>query len=267
MSYFDVPGARLYYETRGSGPLLLLIPGANGDVNGFPSLADLLAADFTVVTYDRRGYTRSALNGAQDYAHRLETDADDARRLIEHLSDEPGVVFGTSSGGIIALQLLVDHPQAVRALVSFEPAAMRLLPNPEKWFAFDDLYDLYRQSGPAPDRSLFVQQCFPEVDRIPDPEHAPTVMANANYFFERELRQYTAAELDMEKLSERAAIIIPAMGLASVGFPDGDIARTLSFQLGRDLLELPDGHVGSSTSSKEFAHRLVRRLEQEAGHG
>ena len=125
MSTLDVPGARLYYETRGSGPLMLLIPGANGDANGFPPLADVLAADFTVVTYDRRGYTRSALLGAQDYARRLETDADDARQLIQYLSDEPAVVFGTSSGGIIALQLLIDHPQVVRALVSFEPAAMR----------------------------------------------------------------------------------------------------------------------------------------------
>jgi pimeloyl-ACP methyl ester carboxylesterase len=212
------------------------------------------------------------LNGAQDYGHRLEADADDARRLIEHLSDEPAVVFGTSSGGVIALQLLIDRPQAVRALVSFQPAAMRLLDG-EKWFAFfDELYDLYRQSGPAPARTRFVQQCFPQVDhpimsRIPDPERAPTATANANYFFERELRQYTAVELDMEKLSQRAAIVIPAMGLASVGFPDGDIARLLSLRLSRDLLELPDGHVGYVTSSEEFERRLVRRLKQDAGAG
>ncbi|HXC27237.1 MAG TPA: alpha/beta hydrolase [Stellaceae bacterium] len=98
--YLEVPGARLYYETRGAGPLLLLIPGANGDANGFPPLADRLAAEFTVVTYDRRGYTRSILDGAQDYAHRLETDADDTRRLIEHLAAEPATVFGTSSGAV-----------------------------------------------------------------------------------------------------------------------------------------------------------------------
>ena len=273
MSYFEVPGTRLYYETRGAGPLCLLIPGANGDANGFPPLADRLAADFTVVTYDRRGYTRSVLDGTQDYAHRLETDADDARRLIEHLSDEPATVFGTSSGGVIALQLLIDHPQAVRTLVSFEPAAMRLFPDGEKWLAFlHDIYDLYRQSGPAPARALFVRRCFAEVDhpimgRTAAPEHAATAIANATYFFERELRQYTAVELDMEKLTQRAGMVIPAMGVASVGFPDGDIARALSLRLGRDLLELPDGHVGYATSSEEFARRLVRRLKQETGNG
>jgi pimeloyl-ACP methyl ester carboxylesterase len=273
MSHLEVPGARLYYETRGAGPLLLLIPGANGDANGFPPLADQLAADFTVVTYDRRGYTRSILDGAQDYAHRLETDADDARRLIEHLSEQPATVFGTSSGGIIALQLLIDHPHAVRALVAFEPAAMRLIPDGETWIAFlQEVYDLYRQSGPAPARALFVKRCFAEVDhpimgRAAAPEHAATAIANANYFFERELRQYTAAELDMKKISQRGGMIIPAMGLASADFPDGQIALGLSRRLGRDLLELPDGHVGYATSSKEFAHRLVQRLKQEDGSG
>lgn len=272
MSYLEVPCARLYYETRGTGPVLLLIPGANGDATGFPSLAEQLAVDFTVVTYDRRGYTRSVLDGAQDYRHRLETDADDARRLIEHLSEEPAVVFGTSSGGVIALQLLIDHPHVVRTLVSFEPAAMRLFPDGEKWIGFlHELYELYRQSGPAPARALFVERCFPEVDhaimgRTPDPEHAVTAIANANYFFERELRQYTAIELDMDKLSQRARMIIPAMGLASANFPDGLAARALSRQVGRDLLELPDGHVGYVTSSDEFARRLVRRLQQEEGN-
>lgn len=28
MSILDVPGARLYYETHGSGPLMIMIPGA-----------------------------------------------------------------------------------------------------------------------------------------------------------------------------------------------------------------------------------------------
>lgn len=65
MSYLEVPGARLYYEVRGAGPLILLIPGANGDATGFPPFADQLATDFMVITYDRRGYTRSVLDGAQ----------------------------------------------------------------------------------------------------------------------------------------------------------------------------------------------------------
>jgi pimeloyl-ACP methyl ester carboxylesterase len=50
----DVPGARLYYERRGTGPLLLMI-GSPMDSTGFASLAGALAGEYTAVTYDPRG--------------------------------------------------------------------------------------------------------------------------------------------------------------------------------------------------------------------
>ena len=69
-----VPGARLYYEVRGSGPLILLI-GNPMDANPFAPLADLLATDHTVVTTDPRGINRSPVDDpTQDVA--AETRAD-----------------------------------------------------------------------------------------------------------------------------------------------------------------------------------------------
>jgi pimeloyl-ACP methyl ester carboxylesterase len=50
----DVPGAQLYYERRGTGPLLMLI-GSPMDSTGFAALADALVGRYTVVTYDPRG--------------------------------------------------------------------------------------------------------------------------------------------------------------------------------------------------------------------
>src|SRR5262245_49335648 len=123
MSIFDVPGARLYYETHGSGPLLLMVPGASGTADIFTRVTEYLAAHYTVVTYDRRGFSRSQLEGPQDYAQRLETDAEDVRRLIAHVSDEPATIFGTSSGAVVVLAVLTHHPAVVRTLVPYEPAA------------------------------------------------------------------------------------------------------------------------------------------------
>jgi pimeloyl-ACP methyl ester carboxylesterase len=74
MGNLDVPGTRLHYETYGSGPLLLMVPGANGSADAFKAVAEHLAEQHTVVTYDRRGFSRSQLNGPQDYTQRLETD-------------------------------------------------------------------------------------------------------------------------------------------------------------------------------------------------
>jgi pimeloyl-ACP methyl ester carboxylesterase len=56
MSILEVPGARLCYETHGSGPLMLMVPGANGVADGFKMVTEHLAARYTVVTYDRRGF-------------------------------------------------------------------------------------------------------------------------------------------------------------------------------------------------------------------
>src|SRR5262245_2028500 len=147
-SILEVPGARLYYETHGSGPVMLMVPGATGTADSFKRVTENLVVHYTVVIYDRRGFSRSQLDGPQDYAHRLETDADDVRRLIEHLSDEPATVFGSSSGGIVALEVLTRCPSVVRTVVAHEPPAVRQLPDGQKWMnLFFRVYDLYRQCG------------------------------------------------------------------------------------------------------------------------
>src|SRR5689334_6532069 len=106
MSLLTVPGAQLRYEISGSGPLLILIPGASGTGESFRPLLPHLALHYQVVIYDRRGFSQSKLYGPQDYTHRLATDADDVRCLIEHVTDQPAMVFGNSSGALVALEVL-----------------------------------------------------------------------------------------------------------------------------------------------------------------
>lgn len=50
-----VPGANLYYEVRGSGPVLLMMPGGPADARAFRLIAEPLASDYTVATYDPGG--------------------------------------------------------------------------------------------------------------------------------------------------------------------------------------------------------------------
>src|SRR3712207_6715723 len=55
----EVNGVELYHEVRGRGAPVLFISGAGGDAGQWGQVADLLADEFTVVTYDRRGNSRS----------------------------------------------------------------------------------------------------------------------------------------------------------------------------------------------------------------
>jgi pimeloyl-ACP methyl ester carboxylesterase len=265
MNTLEVPGARLFYETRGSGPLMLMVPGANGDANIFKILTEHLAAHYTVVTYDRRGFSRSPLDGPQDYDHRLETDADDVRRLIEHLSDEPATIFGSSSGGVVALEVLTRYPSVVCTLLPYETAVVRQLPDEQKWINFFfGVYDLYRQSGLEPALEKFRERTFPESDRQLMARamdlNNDAIRANASYWFEHELCQYPAIDLDLDALKAHADRILPGVGRESRGYPCYEVNAQLSKMLGRDLLELPGGHTGYVARPAEFARELVQAL-------
>jgi pimeloyl-ACP methyl ester carboxylesterase len=262
MSFLDVPGARLYYETHGDGPLFIMVPGASGTADSFRMVATHLGVHYTVVLYDRRGFSRSQLDGRQDYAHRLQTDADDTRRLIEHLGAAPVTVFGASSGGIVALELVTRHPAVVSTLVPFEPPAVLQLPGGQSWLDFfHEVYDLYRRTGIGPAMQEFRERAFPDIDRRAM-AGAPKNEANARYWFEHELRQYPAVELDLDALARHAGRITLTVGHEARGYPAHEVNVVLGRKLGRDVIELPGGHVGCMSHAEEFARELMQALGQ-----
>jgi pimeloyl-ACP methyl ester carboxylesterase len=121
-----VNGTELYYEIRGTGPPVLLIMGATGDGGHFDELADLLADEFTVVSYDRRGNGRSPVPDGWETTS-PEEQADDAAALLDALGTGPAAVFGTSGGGNFALCLMVRHPGSVRGAILHDPGLYALV--------------------------------------------------------------------------------------------------------------------------------------------
>lgn len=131
MPTIRVNGAEIYYEVRGDGPPVLFIMGATGDAGHFEELADLLADEFTVLTYDRRGNGRSPRPDGW-VTTSAEEQADDATALLDVLGLAPAAVFGSSAGAIIALCLLVCHSEAVRGAILHEPGVSALLEDAEE---------------------------------------------------------------------------------------------------------------------------------------
>src|SRR2546423_4335943 len=126
-----LPGASVYYEVRGSGPVLLMIGAGTADAASFNGIATHLADHYTVVSYDRRGYSRSPLDDPEE-EQCIETHSDDAHRLLAILSTEPAYIFGSSGGAKIGLDLAIRHPEQIQALVAHEPPVMELLPKSER---------------------------------------------------------------------------------------------------------------------------------------
>lgn len=122
-------GATLYYERCGTGPAVLFIAGSTGDAGNFTRAADVLADEFTVVTYDRRGNSRSPRPSGWKTTSVVE-QADDAAGLIQGLGLAPAVVFGASAGALIALDLVIRYPHILRAGILQEPSIFSVLPDP-----------------------------------------------------------------------------------------------------------------------------------------
>lgn len=121
-----VNGTRLRYERGGHGPAVLLIHGGAENVMLWRAQAAALAQACTVVTYDRRGTGQS---GSDDWpGGGAAQHADDAAGLVEALGLGPVVCFGSSSGGVIGIELALRHPAAVRTAFVYEPALVRMTP-------------------------------------------------------------------------------------------------------------------------------------------
>jgi pimeloyl-ACP methyl ester carboxylesterase len=255
----DVPDARIYYKTRGAGPVLLLLPGGDGDADACDTLAGHLEPHFTVLTYDRRGLSRSTFTGKPPD---LAAHADDAALVLAAATDIPALVFGTSIGALIALELTVRHPDRVRMAVTHEPPISALLPDvgrEELVNAQQDVEDLHRRAGVPAAMARFIQLAGLDfTDREPDiplTPPSPARLPNLEYFLTYDapaVRQYQPDKAAMRAAGGR---IVPAAGTSSTG-PVPLCAYALADLLKTDVATFPGGHNGPILRPRAFAERL-----------
>jgi pimeloyl-ACP methyl ester carboxylesterase len=110
---------------------VLFVAGATGDGGHFDRVAELLSDEFTVLTYDRRGNSRSPRPDGWEGTS-TEEHSEDAAVLIEALGIAPVAIFGTSAGAIIGLDLAIRHPELVRGAILHEPPMTAGMANPEE---------------------------------------------------------------------------------------------------------------------------------------
>ncbi|MGO2037222.1 MAG: alpha/beta fold hydrolase, partial [Brevibacterium sp.] len=97
-----------------SGTPLLLIPGQGCIWQEYSRVLPRLAESLHVIVVDVHGHGRSSWNPSDYRAGQI---ADDLTALIRQVFDEPALIAGHSSGGLLAARMAARHPSLVRGVL------------------------------------------------------------------------------------------------------------------------------------------------------
>jgi pimeloyl-ACP methyl ester carboxylesterase len=206
-------GDDLYFEVRGSGAPLLMISGGNGDAGFFTYPAALLADEYQVITYDRRGNSRSSRHHPE--AFDIAQQARDAVAVLRAAGHRSAAVFGNSGGAIIALEMAARHPGAVTMVVAHEPVALTVLPDAERWLAlFDTLDGIARTAGPGAAMFVFALSVgipFQAYASVPA-DFSARVAENQDFFVNAEMVTFVRYRPDLAAIAARRIPVTFAVG-------------------------------------------------------
>ncbi len=113
--YFEIGGNKIYYEECGSGPNVVLLHDGLLHAVTWDESWNTLCERFHVVRYDRRGYGRS------DAPKAPFSPTEDLQQIMAHANMRRGVIVGNSSGGALAIDFALAHPESVEALFLIGP--------------------------------------------------------------------------------------------------------------------------------------------------
>lgn len=116
MPFINVGDLRLHYLTAGdpASPPLLIISGLTDNTSKCEWQMPELSKDFFVITYDNRS---AGLSDDPGFGYAMSDLANDAAGILAGLNISSAHVFGFSMGGMIALNLALNHPERVKKLV------------------------------------------------------------------------------------------------------------------------------------------------------
>ena len=256
----DVPDARLHYEVRGQGPLVVLV-AAPMDARSFEPLADLLATDHTVLTTDPRGINRSWV-ADRDRDSTPEMRADDLSRLISHVDAGPAAVLGSSGGAVSALALAQAHPERLRVVIAHEPPLLELLDDrEERRAATDDMIATYLSGDVAGAWAKFLAHANitlteEEMAGMFPAEPDPQAVADSDFQFAHMLRPTTRWVPDLPALRAGTPRVLVGLGAESAGQVCDHTSRALATALGTEPTMFPGDHIGFVGDPEKFATRL-----------
>ncbi len=115
MPKIKVNDINIYYEIHGDGPPFLMITGLGANINWYTDeYIDEFASHFKLIILDNRGTGRTDIT---DKEFSIKMLAEDAVGLMDALKIDKFLLMGTSMGGMISQELILNFPEKVEKLV------------------------------------------------------------------------------------------------------------------------------------------------------
>lgn len=260
------PDIELYYELKGQGEPLLLIHGVGVDADLYADASKILAKKYSVITYDRRGSSRSRIIGAstasdpnsaqKNVSYDVDAQINDIKCLLDALNIKEVFICGVSAGAILGFHFMVHYPDRVRKLVMYEPPLISLLDDREdfqRWVA--DMKDWISRRKLNKALFEFVQSINGIDERAPQKpaDVARREMENMYHALKDEFNVFIDYQPDLNaagKLSDRICV---AVGEKSDGGPYPIAAKRFANLAGIRLLHFPGYHNLPSELPYDFA--------------
>ena len=175
--YIDVDGGKLFYEIAGEGETIVLLHDGILHHVVWDEQFPVLAKNYRVVRYDRRGFGRSDSPQAP-FSH-----LDDLNQVFDQFKIDKAIIFGMSAGGGLAIDFALKYPDKVNALIlagavvsgygysnhfltrggHIRSIADYLEPNKFiQYFGWDDPYEIYPENRDAKEKFLRLLKANPQ---------------------------------------------------------------------------------------------------------
>jgi len=153
---------QMYYAVYGSGEPLIMLHGGLGHSDVWGNQIPVFAQHFKVITADSRGHGRST-RSSQPYSYGLM--ASDVLALMDYLKIDKASIVGWSDGGIIGIDIAINHPERLNKLFAFgaNTNVAGLRPDIDKSAVFNKYIEVagedYKRLSKTPDQyDDFVKQ-------------------------------------------------------------------------------------------------------------
>ncbi len=252
-------GDDLYYEVRGEGEPLLMISGGGGDAGFFSFVAAILSDEYKVITYDRRGNSRSTRNDPQNFE--ISQQSRDAVAVIKAAGEESAFVFGNSGGAVIALDMAKTQPQAVRAAIVHEPPVNRIHPDSKTWQRFfAGIYWIGQTFGTNLAMLGFALPTgIPRSAYTSVPQDTAKRMGkNHDFFVKQEMVPFSSYKPDLSAIKRNGVRLFMAAGKMTLDKRKfyGETAPILAKLLGCEMVVFPGNHLSYMDRPQEWAEVL-----------